>query len=315
MNYYAHPNALIELGATIGARTRIWAFAHLLPTAAIGEDCNICDNVFIEGDVRVGDRTTVKCGVQLWSGLRVGNDVFIGPNATFTNDRFPRSRKHLAQYPATVLEDFSSIGANATILPGLVIGRNAMVGAGAVVTKSVPANAIVAGNPAEIVGYQGTGDEEDVASEMTSAPVPTGSVGTKVRGVSFHTLPLIQDLRGDLTVGEFSKLIPFVPQRYFMVFNVKKREIRGEHAHHACGQFLLCVSGSCRVAADDGVNREEFVLDSPTKGLYLPPLTWASQYKYTSDGVLLVFASHTYDPGDYIRDYADFRRVVASRGV
>src|SRR5512141_1125826 len=123
-DFFVHPNALCE-SPSIGAGTRIWAFAHVLPGAVIGRDCNICDGVFVENDVRVGDRVTVKCGVQLWDGVRLEDDVFVGPNATFTNDRFPRSRQHLAKYPETVVRKGASIGANATILPGITIGQGA----------------------------------------------------------------------------------------------------------------------------------------------------------------------------------------------
>ncbi len=137
----------------MGEGTRIWAFAHVLPGAQIGAICNICDGVFIENDVVIGDRVTLKCGVQLWDGLRVGDDVFIGPNATFANDPFPRSRQRPEQFAVTHIHDGASIGANATILPGVNIGRGAMIGAGAVVTADVPANAKVVGNPGTIIGY------------------------------------------------------------------------------------------------------------------------------------------------------------------
>lgn len=151
MNYFVHAHALVE-SERIGRDTRIWAFAHVLPGAAIGEECNICDHVFIENDVVVGDRVTVKCGVQLWDGLRVADDVFIGPNATFTNDMFPRSKKPF-QLLYTTVERGASIGANATILPGLTVGAGAFVAAGAVVTRDVPPRALVAGNPARIIRY------------------------------------------------------------------------------------------------------------------------------------------------------------------
>lgn len=147
-----HPAGLCET-SDVGPRTRIWAFAHVLPGAVIGSDCNICDHVFIENDVVLGDRVTVKSGVQLWDGIRLGDDVFVGPNATFSNDKFPRSRQRPPEYPRTIVRSRASIGANATILPGLTTGMNAMVGAGSVVTKDVPANAIVYGNPARIEGY------------------------------------------------------------------------------------------------------------------------------------------------------------------
>lgn len=151
MSFFKHPQALIEAGAKIGNNTRVWAFVHILHGAIIGEDCNICDHVFIENDVIVGDRVTIKSGVQLWDGIRINNDVFVGPNVTFTNDKFPRSKKYPKEYPVTTVKEGASIGANATILPEIIIGKKAMVGAGSVVTKNVPNNAIVVGNPARIV--------------------------------------------------------------------------------------------------------------------------------------------------------------------
>jgi acetyltransferase-like isoleucine patch superfamily enzyme len=151
MKYYVHPNAINE-SVNIGSNTRIWAFVHILPDAVIGSDCNICDHVFIENDVVIGDRVTIKCGVQLWDGLRLADEVFVGPNATFTNDRFPRSKQSF-QLQHTIVLRGATIGANATILPGVTIGESAMVAAGAVVTKDVPPRALVAGNPARVIRY------------------------------------------------------------------------------------------------------------------------------------------------------------------
>src|SRR3954453_8818045 len=133
-DFFVHPQALCESTA-IGKNTRVWAFAHVLPRARIGEACNICDHVFIENDVVIGDRVTIKCGVQLWDGLRVADDVFIGPNATFSNDKYPRSRQYPTEFPRTEIGAGASLGANCTILPGIRVGRKAMVGAGSVVTK------------------------------------------------------------------------------------------------------------------------------------------------------------------------------------
>lgn len=147
-NYFRHPNALVDSGAVIGAGTRVWAFSHILPGAVIGADCNICDHTFVEGKVRVGNRVTLKCGVYLWDGLVLEDDVFVGPCAAFTNDLRPRSRQQPNQYPTTTLRQGCSIGANATILPGLTIGRWALIGAGSVVTRDVPDFALVVGNPA-----------------------------------------------------------------------------------------------------------------------------------------------------------------------
>lgn len=151
MTFFKHPQALIELGATIGEKTNIWAFVHILPGAIIGDDCNICDHVFIENDVIIGNRVTIKCGVQLWDGVKLGDDVFVGPNVTFTNDKFPRSKKYPSQFLKIIVKEGASIGANATILPGITIGRKAMIGAGSVVTKDVPDYALVLGNPARVV--------------------------------------------------------------------------------------------------------------------------------------------------------------------
>lgn len=156
MNYFKHEKALVE-SENIGDNTRIWAFVHILPGSMIGADCNICDNVFIENDVVIGDRVTIKCGVQIWDGLRIEDDVMIGPNATFTNDLFPRSKQPFV-LSKTHVKKGASIGANATILAGLEIGEGAMVGAGAVVTKTVPPYAVVVGNPAKIIRMIGDDD-------------------------------------------------------------------------------------------------------------------------------------------------------------
>lgn len=311
---FVHPQALCETDI-VGSGTRIWAFVHVLPGASIGSDCNICDHVFVEGKVRIGDRVTVKCGVQLWDGLSVEDDVFIGPNATFTNDIFPRSKRHLTVYPETRLCQGSSIGANATILPGITIGARAMVGAGSVVTHSVPPNAIVVGNPAKIVGYVDamraapTVPATKANSDVDSA---VGANGTRIRGVTLHRLPLVNDLRGDLSAGELAVAIPFTIKRYFMVYNVPTSEVRGEHAHRSCHQFLIAAHGRVSIVADDGSEREEFLLDRPNIGLHLPPMVWGIQYKYSADAVLLVFASERYDPMDYVRDYESFLREVIS---
>jgi acetyltransferase-like isoleucine patch superfamily enzyme len=312
MNYFVHEKGLCE-SSTIGAGTRIWAFAHVLPGAKIGAECNICDGVFIENDVVVGDNVTVKCGVQLWDGVTIEDDVFVGPNVTFTNDIRPRSKVYPESFLRTTVEKGASIGANATILPGLRIGRKAMVGAGAVVTRSVPPNAIVVGNPAKIVGYAetGTASSDDVAAGASMK----GIRASTVKGVQLHTFNAITDMRGSLSVGEFEREIPFVAKRYFLVHDVPTAETRGEHAHLKCHQFLIAVKGSVHVVADDGERREQFVLDKPNLGLYLPPMTWGIQYKYSEDAVLLVFASDFYDSDDYIREYGAFIEQVRAENA
>lgn len=307
MSAFIHPLADCQANH-IGENTRIWQFVVVLPGATVGSDVNICSHCLVENDVIVGDRVTVKSGVQLWDGLRIGNDVFVGPNVSFTNDRFPRSRQHPEQFLETKVEDGASIGAGAVILPGITIGARAMVAAGAVVTRSVPANSIVVGNPARIIGYVDAG--QNVPTNVASGELAVGAAETKVRGVTVHRFPRISDIRGSLTVGEFERTVPFAVKRYFMVFDVPSRETRGEHAHRECHQFLICVRGSCAVVADDGVNRQEFLLDRPELGIYLPPMVWGIQYKYSSDAVLMVFTSHFYDDADYIRDYSEFIATV-----
>lgn len=308
--FFVHAQGLCE-SEKVGAGTRIWAFAHVLPGAVIGRDCNLCDHTFVENDVVIGDRVTLKCGVQVWDGLRLEDDVFVGPNVTFTNDRFPRSKQYPEQFATTTVCRRASIGANATILPGVRIGQNAMVGAGAVVTRDVPPNAIVVGNPARIVGYV---DSLKPAAGAAGAVAAGEAVrSTSVQGVTVHRLRRIADMRGDLSAAEFPKDIPFEPKRYFIVFDVPSAEIRGEHAHRRCDQFLVCVKGSCAVLADDGRAREEIRLDRPEVGVRLPPMTWGVQYKYSPDAVLLVFASEHYDPADYIRSYDEFLALAKGR--
>jgi UDP-2-acetamido-3-amino-2,3-dideoxy-glucuronate N-acetyltransferase len=306
---FVHPAAICE-SSSIGDGTRISAFVHVLPGASVGAGCDVCDHVFIEAGVVVGDRVTIKQGVQLWNGVRIEDDVFIGPNATFTNDRFPRAGAHPARYAETTICRGASIGANATILPGIVVGERAMVAAGAVVTRSVPANAVVRGNPARITGYV---DTLEPATQISASPSHLAVHQTAVEGVTLHDMVLVNDLRGDLSAGEFERQIPFAVRRYFMVFDVPSEDVRGEHAHRKCKQFLVCARGRCRAVVDDGTKRAEIVLDRPNLGLYLPPMIWGIQYQHSADALLLVFASEYYDPADYIREYDEFLSAVKAR--
>lgn len=309
LDFFVHP--LADVHATqIGSETRIWQFCVVLPGAKIGANGNICAHVLIENDVVVGNNVTIKSGVQLWDGLRIEDNVFIGPNVTFTNDLYPRSKVYCDQFLQTIVKAKASIGANATILPGVTIAENAMVGAGAVVTRDVPPNAIVQGVPARIVGYVDIKSLDTLHTRLTDSRKPPYMEETAVSGVTIHKFSSVTDIRGSLTVGEFEQHIPFEVKRYFMVYDVPSKEIRGEHAHRVCQQFLICARGSCSVLADDGLNRTEVLLDSVDKGIYLPPMIWGVQYKYSADALLLVFASHTYDAADYIRSYTEFLTAV-----
>ncbi len=307
-DYWLHAQALCET-ASVGPGTRMGAFSHVLSGAVIGRDCNISDCVFIESDVVLGDRVTVKNGVQLWNGLRVGDDVLIGPNATFADDPTGLTEGSGGTPRLTIVENGAVLGAGCTITCGVRIGRRAIVSAGTVVTRDVPPNSVVTGNPARITGYADTID----LGLPAPAPERDGPVqGSMVRGVSVHRLRLIHDMRGDLSVGEFDQDIPFEVARYFVVFNVPSSDLRGGHAHRVCRQFLVCVNGSCAVFVDDGTNRAEIALREPNVGLFLPPMVWGTQYKFSADAVLLVFASHLYDPDDYIRDFDQFVSEVGS---
>jgi acetyltransferase-like isoleucine patch superfamily enzyme len=149
---FVHSHALVEPGATIGSGTRVWAFVHVLPGAVIGEDCNLCDHVYIENDVVIGSRVTVKCGIYIWDGVSIEDDVHLGPNVVFTNDLYPRSKQPF-ELKRIIVRQGASVGANSTVLPGVVIGERALVGAGSVVTKDVPPHTLVVGNPARPIGY------------------------------------------------------------------------------------------------------------------------------------------------------------------
>ncbi len=303
---FIHERAIVDSAASVGSGTRVWAFAHVLPEAVIGKDCNICDGVFVEGGARIGDRVTVKCGVQIWSGVVLGDDVFVGPNVTFTNDPFPRSKKYPEEYSKTIVMKGASIGANATILPGISIGSNAMIGAGAVVTKNVPSNAVVMGNPATIRSFV---DAVRVnASSLTKKD--KGPVASEFAGCSVYELPEHRGPKGALSLVEVGQTLPFAPERTFWIYDVPTKEMRGQHAHRKLHQFLVCLHGSVVVCADNGSERAEVVLDCPSRGLHIPPQVWGSQYLYSDSAVLLVFASGKYDPHEYMNNYEEFLAEV-----
>ena len=310
-NTQIHPLSDVQ-SQQIGEGTRVWQYCVIFPGAKIGKNCNICAHVLIENDVVIGDEVTIKSGVQLWDGVRIGSRVFIGPNATFTNDQFPRSKQYPDQFLKTEIKNGASIGANSTILPGLTIGEGAMVGAGAVVTRSIPPHAIVVGNPAVIAGYVGVNHAKPSSPNPTSINLTENSKSLGVGACVLYELPLVSDMRGNLSVAEYEKQIPFIPKRCFWVFDVPSREVRGEHAHKKLHQYLICLKGYVSVVLDDGANKAEVVLDKPNLGLHIPPRVWGIQYKYSSDAVLLVLASEAYATDDYLRDYAEFISYVKS---
>jgi acetyltransferase-like isoleucine patch superfamily enzyme/dTDP-4-dehydrorhamnose 3,5-epimerase-like enzyme len=311
MSFFLHPQGICE-SDQIGSGTRIWAFAHVLKGARIGADCNICDHVFVENDVVIGNRVTVKSGVQLWDGIRLDDDVFVGPNVTFSNDPFPRSKHYRDKPVVTTVCAGASVGANSTVLPGVTVGRDAMIGAGTVVIGNVPAGAIVTGNPGRITGYVDTIKHASVSAPHARPEEwsDEAEIALEVRGAWLHRLHRVDDLRGALAVGTFPQF-PFAPRRYFVMFDVPSKHVRGEHAHRRCQQFLTCLRGSVTVMLDDGQSREEIVLSDAAIGVYVPAMVWLVHYKYSADAMLLVLASDEYDPDDYIRDYEEFRRAAS----
>ena len=287
-----HPTAINE-ARKMGRGVQIGAYSHIASGATIGNGCVISAHVRIGRDAHLGERVSIEGPTHLCAAVEVEDDVFIGSGVGFSEGK------------PIVLKRGCRIGANATLAAGISIGERTVVDTGAVVLQSVPSNVVVAGHPAKVVGFADT-----EKSRTAAAPEPSTTprvIESKVQGVRAHELPYISDPRGNLTVGEFGKSLPFVPKRYFVTFDVPNFHLRGEHAHRVCEQFLVCVHGACAVVVDDGFRREEFLLDRPTFGVYVPPMVWATEYKHSADSTLLVFASHHYDPADYIRDYDEFR--------
>jgi len=313
---FIHPTAEVH-SKQIGANSKVWQFCIIHKHAKVGAGADIGSNCLIENDVVIGDRATIKSGVQVWDGVTMGDDVFVGPNVTFANEKYSNSKPHLGAPITTHLEDGVTISGGATLLAGITIGKGALVAAGAVVTKSVPAYTIVKGNPARVIGYvdgisQAEGDKAINVSKVSNVPARGNQkvVSLGVGDAIIKRLKFVEDMRGNLSVGEFPSEVPFNPKRYFLVFDVPNQEVRGSHAHKECEQFLICIKGSVNVMVDDGKVRSEVVLDSPDLGVYIPPLVWGTQYRYSEDAVLLVFASHTYDDEDYIRNYQEFQSIT-----
>ena len=304
MNFKIDETAQV-LTKNIGDRTKIWQFVVILEQAQIGSDCNICSHVFIENQVVIGNKVTIKSGVQIWDGVTLEDEVFVGPNVSFTNDKFPRSKKHQKKVMQTIIRRGASISSGAIILPGIEVGENAMIGAGAVVTNNVPANAIVKGNPGRITGYVDS-SQIDVAQNYSSIEGEVSNLLIDVKGVEIIGLKTFSDIRGNIAIANIKDDIPFEPKRFYMIYGVPSKETKGQYALKTCHQFITCARGSCKILLDDGKNRKEILLDSPRIGLYIHPKVWVSQYRFSEDALLSVFASEEYNPEDYIRNYSEF---------
>lgn len=283
----------------IGTGTNVWQYVVIGDDVSIGKDCNICAHCFIETGVSIGNRVTLKCGVQVWSGITIEDDVFVGPNVSFCNDLFPRS-KIWREPVGTVLEKGSSIGAGAVLLPGISVGANSMIGAGSVVTKSVPPNVVVCGNPARII-----------SSINAQGREPKSYDAARVDSPLILKSKVVEDLRGSLCVTEFAESIPFNPVRSYVVFDVPNEQIRGEHAHKKCEEYLICIKGSVDVLCDDGITEWTAHLKGGD-AIYLKPLIWRELKNYRNDAIVCVLSSRPYEADDYIKNYSDFVRWVHS---
>ena len=248
----------------------------------------------------------------VWSGVILEDDVFVGPNCTFCNDKFPRSGQHLEKYAETRVQRGASLGANSTILPGIVVGEYAMVGAGSVVTHHVTAKSVAVGNPARHLRHV------DVEHKIVGDEEGTTSVQPKVRGARLLKFPAVKDRRGTLSFAEYETHLPWVPVRFFTITEVPQKELRGYHAHKSVKQLLVCVTGKLEVLIDDGNQRESVVLQNSNEGLLLDAMVWSSQSYLVPGTVLLVLCSEKHSPEGYIHSYADFVALVKqeqARGV
>jgi acetyltransferase-like isoleucine patch superfamily enzyme/dTDP-4-dehydrorhamnose 3,5-epimerase-like enzyme len=280
--------------------------ARLHDGALVAASAMLGDFVVAYAGAEIGEHCRVLGFTQLWPGVRLEAGAELGPGVTLEAPE-PNQRADIVIGPQ------ARVGAGALICAGVRLGQGAVVAAGAVVAQNVPPYAVVSGVPARIIDYVQTASRAPAMAwhQRAEFPAQPSVVPLGVGDVTLHRFKYLHDPRGDLSVGEFDKEIPFLPKRYFLVMNVPSDKTRGEHAHRKCHQFLVCVKGSCALVVDDLEQRCEVQLDSPELGVYLPPMTWGIQYKYSSDAVLLVFTSDYYDANDYIRDYDEF--VVEKR--
>lgn len=299
VSVYIHPQGICD-SPNVGAGTRVWAFAHVLAGAVVGAECNICDHVFVENDVVIGDRVTIKSGVQLWDGIRLEDDVFVGPNATFSNDRYPRSKVYPAEYLKTIVRRGASVGANATILPGLTIGERALVAAGSVVTRDVPARVLVQGNPARPSAFLDADPVDASACDFSEGPFEL------LPGVELHRLAQSIEPVGTPVAIELARTVPFAAQRFFALTGAPSGVLIGDQAYIRCIQFVVLLSGAVTALVDNARERRNVRLSVPGTAILMPAGTWGGYLAFSPGTTLGVFASEPDRPADCIRDYREF---------
>tara|TARA_B100000780_G_C21126987_1_gene457803 strand:- start:9923 stop:10831 length:909 start_codon:yes stop_codon:yes gene_type:complete len=281
----------------IGYGTKIWQYTVILERASIGHNCNICSHCFIENDVKIGNNVTIKNHNQIWDGVVIKDDVFIGPSVKFTNDALPTSKDWQKEIPKTIIHRGVSIGAGAVILPGIEIDEGATIGAGAVVTRSVKAHTTIVGSPQKTIGYKSR-DNFNKNSKLNS---------------KIFKFNKSSDKRGNLVAAESTKDVPFEIKRLFYINEVPYGYDRGSHAHIICKQFIICLKGSLDIACDDGKNSKIYSLSNNSEGLYIPELTWNVLYNFSSDCLVLVLASESYKKNDYIHSYSRFLNYTSKK--
>jgi UDP-2-acetamido-3-amino-2,3-dideoxy-glucuronate N-acetyltransferase len=301
VSVYVHPQGICE-SRNVGPGTRVWAFAHVLPGASVGADCNICDHVLIENDVLIGDRVTIKSGVQVWDGVRLEDDVFVGPNATFTNDLYPRSKVRPPKFLNTTVRRGASIGANATILPGITIGEGALVAAGSVVTHDVSARVLVQGNPARPASFLDAKLIEAGTSHGAQQP------SELMLGVELRRLSCATDRGGSLVATDLAREVPFVPRSFFALVETPEGALRSDHARIRCVQLMVLLSGEVTALVDNARERSAIRVSAPGNAILIPPGTWGGLLGFAPGTAVAVFASEPDDAADFIRDYGEFRR-------
>lgn len=296
-----HETAMVDGEAVISPGAIVGPYSQIGAGCSVGIGSVLATHVVLGSDVRVGDRVLIASGAYVSNGVELSEGVSVGPNVVFVEGKLDGA--------ATTVGPGASIGANASILSGVAIGMNVTVGAGSVVTREVPPFATVVGTPARIVGYQSS-PEFKVTKHLRASEIESDDFPLSIGQATLSLQPRIDDIRGSLTFGEVPVQLPFAPVRYFLVYGVPTREVRGEHAHHKLHELVTCVHGECAVTVDDGYTRAEVVLDRPDVALHLPPKVWRCHYNYSRDAVLLSFCSEPYDGDDYIRSYAAFRHEV-----
>lgn len=287
----------------------------LVPAPRMDQDASRAPGNFAPGSeihatAAIDVHASLGAGVRIGAFVHVPATVTVGDRAIIEDSVCFAAAPDDYDEPLTVLREGCRIGAGAVLAAGVTIGAGAVVRPGSVVTMSVPSHAVVDGNPAKVVNYLTTATSSPATDTSQLASAGSAAI-EQVSGVKVLQLKSVEDMRGTLTVGEFGAGLPFIPQRVFYVYDAPSSRLRGEHAHYECEQLLVCVKGSLHVLADDGRQRGEVVLDNPAKALYLPPMVWGVQYRPSADALLLVLASHPYDPDDYIRDYDDYLRALA----